>query len=180
MRLQHGLLLCLTILLTGCGQKPLKERAEAGDAEAQFQLGCMLIEGRGVPKDTEMGVAWLKKAEKQGVAGASTILRETQMTTQDKAIAVVQRVADEAKTEVTRTILSGWLSGVIRYRQAYGFYPGFGSATYPVSDKAFLLTGETGAVFVKTLSGRNPDGSTLSTGSKGDRGKYNRNSEAFV
>ena len=168
------------LLLTGCGQPSVKERAESGDANAEFELGCMLIEGRGVTKDTDMGIAWLKKAEKHGIASATIILREAQTSPSDKLLAVISDASLEVKRSTTNTILSGWCSGILRYKQAYGFYPGFGSASYPTSDKAYLLTRSTGAIFVKTLSGKEPDGTALTPGPAGDRAKYNRNSEAFV
>ncbi len=39
--------------------------AEQGDAEAQYQLGLIYIEGKGVKKDLKAGAAWLQKAADQ-------------------------------------------------------------------------------------------------------------------
>lgn len=38
----------------------LEQRAAQGSAEAQYEVACMLLEGRGVPRDREFGVSWLK------------------------------------------------------------------------------------------------------------------------
>lgn len=38
----------------------LEQRAAQGCAEAQYEVACMLLEGRGVPRDREFGVSWLK------------------------------------------------------------------------------------------------------------------------
>lgn len=48
--------------------------AENGDAEAQFQLGKMLIFGDGIPKEAPQGMAWLEKAATQNYAPAMTML----------------------------------------------------------------------------------------------------------
>ena len=45
-----------------------KAKAEAGDAEAQFNLGVMYDEGEGVPKDDKEAVKWWQKAADQGNA----------------------------------------------------------------------------------------------------------------
>ena len=44
--------------------------AEAGDAVAQFNLGQMYREGKGVPKDDAEAVKWYRLAAEQGVAKA--------------------------------------------------------------------------------------------------------------
>ena len=48
----------------------LRARAEAGDASAQYNLGLMHAEGRGVPQDAATAVIWYRKAAEQGDAGA--------------------------------------------------------------------------------------------------------------
>jgi TPR repeat protein len=45
-------------------------RAEAGDAEAQFDLGFMYYEGEGVPEDHAEAVRWYRLAADQGLAEA--------------------------------------------------------------------------------------------------------------
>jgi uncharacterized protein len=46
----------------------LRDRAEAGDAEAQCQLGLSYLNGNGVPKSLSDGASWLSKAAKQNNA----------------------------------------------------------------------------------------------------------------
>ena len=48
----------------------LRERAEQGDAIAQFNLGVMYDNGRGVTQDYARAIAWYKKAAEQGNASA--------------------------------------------------------------------------------------------------------------
>ena len=48
--------------------------AEAGDAEAQGNLGIMYADGTGVPEDDAEAVRWYRKAAQQGVAEAQTRL----------------------------------------------------------------------------------------------------------
>lgn len=75
--------------LMGCGERtaqPLKQevvtltpeqtfaallkKAEAGDAEAQHNLGMMYDKGEGVPIDAAKAMVWFQKAAAQGHAGA--------------------------------------------------------------------------------------------------------------
>ena len=44
--------------------------AEQGDALAQFGLGLMYRDGKGVPQDTQEAVKWYRKAAEQGDAQA--------------------------------------------------------------------------------------------------------------
>lgn len=94
-------------------------------------------------------------------------------------------VQKRAKVANSQTALGGWASGLVRYKQAYGFYPNLAGGTYPSTDTCFKLeTGSgasnQGAVLVMCLSGRNPNGSNLSAGGAGNRIKWNRNGENFV
>ena len=94
-------------------------------------------------------------------------------------------VQRRAKAATSQTVMSGWCSGILRYKQAYGFYPGLGAASYPTADACLKLesgSGATssGAVFVMTLSGKNPNSTSLTGAATGNRAKYNRNSEAFI
>jgi len=52
----------------------LRERAEAGSATAQFNLGVMYANGRGVLQDDTQAVAWYRRAADQGNANAQTSL----------------------------------------------------------------------------------------------------------
>ena len=48
----------------------MRAPAEQGDAEAQFNLGVMYANGRGVPQDDSEAVRWYRLAADQGHAGA--------------------------------------------------------------------------------------------------------------
>lgn len=48
----------------------LRDRAEQGDGEAQYELGESYYEGDGVPKDYLQAVVWYRKAAEQGHAQA--------------------------------------------------------------------------------------------------------------
>ena len=48
----------------------LRARAEAGDAEAQVDLGVMYFVGDGVPQDYAEAVRWFRQAADQGLAPA--------------------------------------------------------------------------------------------------------------
>jgi hypothetical protein len=51
-----------------------KKNADAGDAEAQYNLGLMYAKGGGVPKDFTEAVKWYRKAADQGHADAQKSL----------------------------------------------------------------------------------------------------------
>lgn len=50
--------------------KKLQPIAEKGNPDAQFRLGLMYRDGKGVAQDDKQGVAWLNKAAEQGQAEA--------------------------------------------------------------------------------------------------------------
>ena len=68
---------CLVCSLTACGQDQgrsglddLIRSAEQGNAEAQYGLGVLYIEGQDVPQDRAEGLKWYRLAAEQGhVAG---------------------------------------------------------------------------------------------------------------
>ena len=47
-----------------------RKAAEQGHASAQFNLGNMYANGRGVPQDRQQALAWYRKAAEQGDASA--------------------------------------------------------------------------------------------------------------
>ena len=59
-------------LLTACGTEEsiesLKKKAQAGDAEAQFNLGVAYDDGYSVPENDVEAVKWYRKAAEQGHA----------------------------------------------------------------------------------------------------------------
>jgi len=52
----------------------LRKAADEGQASAQFLLGTMYADGRGVPQDDELAIVWWSKAAAKGDAGAQTNL----------------------------------------------------------------------------------------------------------
>ena len=65
------LLLVMPVVVVGCGEKTLEQRAEAGDAEEQYNLGFMLISRKvGSEKDFKEAAKWFRKSAEQGDANA--------------------------------------------------------------------------------------------------------------
>ena len=52
----------------------LRARAEAGDAEAQYDLGVRYANGLGVPEDEAEAMRWYRLAADQGHAGGQSAL----------------------------------------------------------------------------------------------------------
>lgn len=48
--------------------------AQQGDAEAQFSLANMFVEGQGIPRDEQQAVSWFRKAAEQGFVPAQVNL----------------------------------------------------------------------------------------------------------
>ena len=71
-RIVAAVVLVALVLLNVSCESPLgtRARAEAGDAEAQFNLGVMYAFGRGVTQDYAQAVSWFRKAADQGYAEA--------------------------------------------------------------------------------------------------------------
>ena len=61
--------------LTHAEIEKLKQTAENGDAEAQFNLGTMFENGRGVAQDRAEAIRWYRLAAAQGHAKATAALR---------------------------------------------------------------------------------------------------------
>ena len=92
-------------------------------------------------------------------------------------------VQKRARVANSQAAFSSWASGIVRYKQAYGFYPTFGAAI----DKDYVRNLESGtgasnlgAILVMSLSGKSPNGAILEPGAGKNRMKYNRNGEAFI
>ena len=81
----------------------VRARAEAGNAEAQFDLGKLYAKGNGVPKDDALAVAWFRKAAEQGHARSQGNLglayRDGRGVTRDDVQAVVwfRKAADQGE-----------------------------------------------------------------------------------
>ena len=59
-------------VLSGCAD--IHTQAEQGDADAQFRLSLMYVNGDGVPQDIEAATYWLHQAAEQGHADAQFTL----------------------------------------------------------------------------------------------------------
>ena len=53
---------------------PLREKAEAGDADSQYDLALRYVFGDGVPQDYVKAIAWLRKAAEQNHSSAQSSL----------------------------------------------------------------------------------------------------------
>jgi tetratricopeptide (TPR) repeat protein len=69
------------------------EKAERGDAEAQYNLGAMYFYGKGVSQNDVEAAKWFRKAAEQGHAGASSILGR---------ILITQGKFDEARSVIEK------------------------------------------------------------------------------
>jgi TPR repeat protein len=67
-----GLLLLFCLL--HAGQARGKDDLQQRDSEAQFEVGVMHIDGRGVTQNNEEAVKWLRLATEQGYAPAQYFL----------------------------------------------------------------------------------------------------------
>lgn len=93
-------------------------------------------------------------------------------------------VQKRARVANSQTAFASWGSGIVRYKQAYGFFPAL-ATTFPTADtvrrvETGAAASNVGAILVMSLSGRNPNGTVLTTGGSGNRMRYNRQAEAFV
>jgi TPR repeat protein len=57
-------------------QEHCQQAAKQGEAQAQYYVGMMYLEGRGVAQDEAQAVPWLKKAAEQGHAAAQSRLEQ--------------------------------------------------------------------------------------------------------
>jgi len=53
--------------------EPVREKAEAGNMDAQYALGLMYAEGRGIKQDEIQAYIWLSRAVDQGDQDAATL-----------------------------------------------------------------------------------------------------------
>lgn len=69
--------------------RDVRTRAEAGDAEAQWNLGMMLLNGRGVARDETQAFTWVKRAAdagyENGMISTAVMLAMGQGTAKDEA-----------------------------------------------------------------------------------------------
>ena len=85
------------------------ENAEAGDVDAQYELGVMYLKGQGVEQDREQAVQWLQKASDGGSLQATSKLSRMQKQ-QDKFEQLAEKANSgdiEAQYEVAMMYLKG-------------------------------------------------------------------------
>jgi serine/threonine protein kinase len=91
----------------------LRRKAEAGDAAAQFNIGCSYRDGRGVKQDYAEALRWYQKAADQGYAAAQcsigVLYANGRGVKQDYAEALrwYQKAADQGDATAQSNI--GWL-----------------------------------------------------------------------
>ena len=56
-------------------ERHIVAQANHGDAQSQYRLATMYLDGRGVPKDRGEAMEWLRKSALQGNVDATTLLR---------------------------------------------------------------------------------------------------------
>ncbi len=109
---RFGIILCLVIVATvsleGVAQESddavasLRAAAERGDADAQYELGLMYLEGLGVKQDNAEAYAWIRTAAAQGKGGTleirQTLLREMTPSQADRAIRLAREYREKYVT----------------------------------------------------------------------------------
>lgn len=73
--------------------------AEQGNVKAQYILGEMYEQGRGVDKDTDTAIAWYQKAEKNGHPKAAGRITRIHENLKNEALAKVRAEADKKRRE---------------------------------------------------------------------------------
>ncbi len=106
---RSGIILCLVIVpavsLEGVAQESddavasLRAAAEQGDADAQYELELMYLEGLGVKQDNAEAYAWIRTAAAQGKGGTldirQTLLREMTPSQADRAIRLAREYREK-------------------------------------------------------------------------------------
>jgi TPR repeat protein len=59
------------------------QAAQQGDADAQYNLGCLYLRGEGVPKNIDLAIEWLQRAADQDDLDATTALFTAKPLTDD-------------------------------------------------------------------------------------------------
>jgi len=71
--------------------------AEQGDVDAQYRVGLIYAEGRGVAQDEVKSCYWLSRAIRQGDADAQTLLRVVAATMTPEQFQQAMELAGEAQ-----------------------------------------------------------------------------------
>ena len=125
------LAICLCWALGCGGEKTLKQRAEAGDAEAQVHLGSAYYAGKGVPQDLQEAANWFRKAAEQGNADAQYNLGvmyhkgEGVLEDDKEAVKWYRKAAEQGDADAQNNlgVMYGFGKGVPQdYVTAYAWY----------------------------------------------------------
>jgi hypothetical protein len=103
-----GLVIGSIVSLEGIAQEiddaaaSLRVAAEQGDAEAQYNLGLMYLEGLGVKQDNVEAYAWIRTAAAQGKSGTleirQALLREMTTSQENRAIELAREYREKYVT----------------------------------------------------------------------------------
>ena len=106
-----------------------REAAAEGNPLAQYVMGCLYRDGRGLPRDTKEAVLWLKKAASQGrVAAHSALGRIFERNCNydeafDHYLEAAKGRDGTAQNFIAKCYLNGWSNrAAIDIRSAYVWY----------------------------------------------------------
>lgn len=86
-----------------------RSSAEAGNSEAQFQLGNLYLLGRGVTKDEKQALHWLEQSASQNHPGAQFALsQQLQSSAPERARQLLQSSADQGYTPAKNALARGF------------------------------------------------------------------------
>lgn len=90
-----------------------REAAEAGDAEAQWQLGYCLAEGRGTPRNETEARKWFKEAAYQGHGQARSVLgAQWNRNSPDDELLTLHEAASNGDASAQRRLGKHYLFGI--------------------------------------------------------------------
>lgn len=96
-------------------------------------------------------------------------------------VPAVKAVKKSAKASSAKTVFGQWATGCTLYKKEYGAYLPNMATTYDSSKDVLHKLDDAGKTlaFVKCLYGKNLNGTALSSGTTGDRVKFNRQAMEF-
>jgi TPR repeat protein len=95
----------------------LRKAAEQGDGYAEFHLGLLYMDGKGVPQNAEQGIVWLRKSGEQGYAVAqdrlSSLYEKGKGVPKDlpEAAEWARRAAEQGDTAGAATLAMDYYKG---------------------------------------------------------------------
>ncbi len=119
----------------------LQKKADAGDLQAQFELGSRYNYGRDLPKNTREALRWLRKAAQAGHTGAQRLLAVKLFEGHDvpvdhgEAFAWAQRLADSGDRPGQLMLGNMYANGEGTPRNLIRAYMWFDIAATPVTGK---------------------------------------------